>query len=311
MKIAQILHHGVLTVVVQGEGGLLNLPETAKRLGVNFNYRSLEAMLFTWQRARAQVEEIVERSGVRGDGVWINEGFTWLPPVRRARTFRDFYAFEEHVRNVRKLRGLEVDPNWYKTPLFYYSHPGNFVSHNAVVSFPSDSQKWDYELEVAAILGRGGRNLQPDEAESLIAGYTLLNDWSARDLQRVEMTAGLGPARSKEFATSLGPFLVTPDELEDRRSGKGFDLYMRATINGEVTSQGNWASIHFSFGEMIAQASRCCSLYAGEVIGSGTVGTGCLLERGWEHNLWLKVGDNVELEVERLGRLGNRVGPPF
>lgn len=307
MKIGQVKTLQGVRVVVEVEKRGMDLKVTGDRLGLRIPFSSLEAALFRWREAQERIGELADKATTKGDWAPVEGDISWLPPVRRARTFRDFYAFEEHVRNVRRLRGLEVDPNWYLYPVFYYSHPGNFVGSGASVTFPSSSQKWDYELEVAAILGEGGRDVDGERAEKMIAGFTILNDWSARDIQRVEMTAGLGPAKSKEFATSLGPWLITPDEIRDSRLGKGYNLSMVARVNGEVTSQGNWSAIYFSFGELIAYASQGCRLYPGEVFGSGTVGRGCLLEKGWEHNLWLKAGDQVELEIERLGILANRV----
>ena len=157
----------------------------------------------------------------------------------------------------------------------------------------------------------GGSDLDPGSAERHIAGFAVMNDWSARDLQRREMKLSLGPAKGKDFATSLGPFLVTPDELEPYRKGRAFDLAMTASVNGVEYSRASLADIYWSFGEMLAYASRGTTLVPGDVIGSGTCGTGCILElslvHGEEAYPWLKPGDEVVLEVERLGRLPNRV----
>ncbi|MBI2940255.1 MAG: fumarylacetoacetate hydrolase family protein [Chloroflexi bacterium] len=229
-------------------------------------------------------------------------------PIPAPPTIRDFYAFEEHVRRARSLRNLGMVPEWYEFPAFYYSNPGNVLGLDSIVARPAYTQALDYELEIAAIVGRPGRDLTPDQAEEFIAGYAILNDWSARDVQRGEMAVGLGPAKAKDFATSLGPYVVTPDELADRRSGRGYDLAMAARVNGIETSHGNWAAIHWSFGQMLARASAGVWLRPGDVVGSGTVGTGCLLERPPEERRWLQPGDVVELEIERLGVLRNTVG---
>jgi len=232
----------------------------------------------------------------------------WRPPVLHPPGFRDFYAFEEHVRTARARRGLDVVPEWYDIPVFYFSNPHVFHGHGEGVAAPDYGQWLDFELEIAAVIGRPGRDIPAASAEDHIAGYTILNDWSLRDVQRHEMKVGLGPAKGKDFASSLGPFLVTPDELADRRAGKGYDLAMTAAVNGREVSRGNWQTIHFSFGEMIARASRGVTLYPGDVIGSGTVGTGCLLETGPEAaGGWLKPGDSVRLQVDRLGALENRI----
>ncbi len=234
-----------------------------------------------------------------------------LPPIPRPRSVRDFYAFEEHVRTARQRRGLEMDPDWYQLPVFYFSNPAALVGDEADIPVPPGSQQLDFELEVAAIVGKGGSDLSPKEAEGHIAGYCVMNDWSARDIQRREMKLSMGPVKGKDFATSLGPTMVTPDELEPFRSASAFDLTMRAVVNGREYSRASLADIYWSFGEMLAYASRGTTVVPGDVIGSGTCGTGCILElslvHGSEAYPWLKPGDEVLLEVERLGRLTNRV----
>jgi fumarylacetoacetate (FAA) hydrolase len=225
---------------------------------------------------------------------------------------RDFYAFEEHVATARRARGLGMVAEWYEQPVFYFSNPHSVISPDALVAAPPGCVELDYELEVAAVVGGAGRDFEPEDAEAHIAGFTIMNDWSARDLQRREMKVGLGPAKGKDFATSLGPRLVTPAELEGARAGKAYDLTMTARVNGREYSRGNLADLHWSFGEMLAHASRGAYLAPGDVIGSGTCGTGCILElslvHGSEAYPWLQPGDVVELEVERLGVLRNPVG---
>ncbi len=231
--------------------------------------------------------------------------------LSRAPSFRDFYAFEEHVRTARAHRGLEMVPEWYAIPAFYFSNPAVFCGPGARVPSPPGCQALDYELEIGAIVGRGGRDLAADAAEAHIAGYCILNDWSARDLQRQEMRIGLGPAKGKDFATGLGPWLVTADEFADRRSGNGYDLRMLARRNGKLLSSGNWKEIHWSFGQMLAHAARGVALHPGDVIGSGTVGSGCILELTPEAaGGWLQPGDRVEMEIEGLGVLRQEVAAP-
>lgn len=233
------------------------------------------------------------------------------PPVPHPPSVRDFYAFEAHVRTARKGRGLDVDPGWYEQPVFYFTNPHVMHATGDPVAVPPGCEELDYELEVAAVVGRPGSDLDPPEAEEHIAGYTVMNDWSARDLQRREMRQGLGPAKGKDFATTLGPFLVTPDELADRRSDRAFDLTMTAAVNGEEWSRGSLADLHWSFAEMVAYASRGSRVEPGDVVGSGTVGTGCILElaivHGAEARPWLRPGDGVSLTVERLGTVTNTV----
>lgn len=233
---------------------------------------------------------------------------TLAAPLPHPTSLRDFYAFEQHVRLARAQRGLEIVPEWYTMPVFYFSNHQAIIGPEDAVKRPRSTEWLDFELEIAAVIGRGGRNIPAEAAESYIAGYTIMNDWSARDVQRAEMKVGLGPAKGKDFATSLGPWLVTPDELEDRRTEKGYDLPMVARRNGVELSRGNWQSLYFSFAEMIAHASADVTLYPGDLIGSGTVGTGCILELGPEAvGGWLQPGDAIELEVERLGVLRNVV----
>ncbi|MGQ0802279.1 MAG: fumarylacetoacetate hydrolase family protein [Actinomycetota bacterium] len=234
-----------------------------------------------------------------------------LPPPTQPPSIRDFYAFEEHVATARRARGLEMVPEWYEAPVFYFSNPHSVIGTDQPVAAPPGCEELDYELEVAAVVGIEGRDLDADDAEGHIAGFTIMNDWSARDLQRREMKVGLGPAKGKDFATSLGPWLVPPDELADRRAGKAYDLAMTARVNGREYSSGNLADLHWSFGEMLAHASRGTRLVPGDVIGSGTCGTGCILELSLVHGSdeypWLVPGDVVELEVERLGVLRNPI----
>jgi 2-keto-4-pentenoate hydratase/2-oxohepta-3-ene-1,7-dioic acid hydratase in catechol pathway len=237
-----------------------------------------------------------------------------LAPVPAPTSVRDFYAHEAHVRTYREANGQEMDPDWYELPVFYFQNPAAIRPARAEIPMPPGCVKFDYELEFAAVIGRAGANLAPDEAEAHIAGYLLLCDWSARDLQARESRHGLGPVKGKDTATSLGPWLVTPDELEPRRSGKAFDLEMRASVNGQPYSKGNAGDFYWSFGQMISYASRGTRVQTGDVIGSGTVGTGCILELSTVHSEaeypWLKPGDEVRLEADVLGAITARISEP-
>jgi 2-keto-4-pentenoate hydratase/2-oxohepta-3-ene-1,7-dioic acid hydratase in catechol pathway len=234
-----------------------------------------------------------------------------LAPIPRPPSVRDFYAFEQHVRTARQRRGLEMDPDWYELPVFYFSNPAAIAGPYDDVAVPPGCTQLDFELEVAAVVGREGSDLDPAEAESHIAGFCVMNDWSARDLQRREMKLSMGPVKGKDFATTLGPALVTPDELEPYRKDRAYDLAMTATVNGVEYSRASLADIYWSFGEMLAYASRGTRLLPGDVIGSGTCGTGCILELSLVHGEdaypWLVPGDEVVLEVEHLGRIANRI----
>ena len=236
---------------------------------------------------------------------------TLLPPIPRPPSVRDFYAFEQHVKTARERRGLGMDPDWYELPVFYFSNPAAIVGPHDEVAVPPGSSELDFELEVAAVVGRGGSNLDPSSAEQHIAGYCVMNDWSARDLQRREMKLSMGPVKGKDFATTLGPVLTTPDELEPFRGDRAFELTMTASVNGREYSRASLDDIYWSFGEMLAYASRGTRLEPGDVIGSGTCGTGCILElllvHGEDEYPWLRPGDEVTLEVDQLGRIENRV----
>ena len=226
------------------------------------------------------------------------------PPILQPPSLRDFYAFEGHVKTMWERRGGTVPETWYRLPIFYFSNVSEIRGPGEPVWRPAASEELDYELEVAALIDTPVHDLAAERGDEAIGGYLVFNDWSARDLQREETTVRLGPAKGKDFASSIGPWLVTPDELAGARKGKGYDLAMTATVNGVELSRGSWADAHFSFGEMVARASADARLRAGDLIGSGTVGTGCLLEvRDEILKRYLEPGDEVTLAVERLGAL--------
>lgn len=230
-------------------------------------------------------------------------------PLPAVASVRDFYAFEAHVKTCRDHRGLGMPPEWYQAPVFYFSNPASLIGHDAEVFAPRGSRALDYELELACVIQSECRNLPADDrALEVVAGFTIMNDWSARDIQRHEMAVGLGPSKGKDFATSLGPELVSFDELADCYRGGRLHLTMTAAVNGRVLSQGDAGSMYWTWPQLLAHASRDATLRPGDVLGSGTVGTGCILELTPEAvGGWLAPGDVVELTVERLGTLRNRV----
>ncbi|MGM0846122.1 MAG: fumarylacetoacetate hydrolase family protein [Bacillota bacterium] len=230
-----------------------------------------------------------------------------LAPIPRPVSIRDFYAFEEHVKTARQNRGLDVVPQWYEMPVFYFTNHLAVKGDGEGIQRPANCSWLDYELEIACVIGKEGRNISKENADEYIFGYCIMNDWSARDLQREEMKVGLGPAKGKDFATSIGPYIVTKDELEQYRKEDRYDLKMTARVNGRELSSGNFKSIFYTFAEMIERASAGVTLYPGEVIGSGTVGTGCILEIGTDVHRWLEPGDTVELEITGLGKLRNEI----
>jgi fumarylacetoacetate (FAA) hydrolase len=230
------------------------------------------------------------------------------PPILRPPSLRDFYAFEQHVATMWNRRGGEVPEAWYRLPIFYFSNVSEIRGPGEPIWAPRGSSELDYELEVGALIDTPVRDLPADRGEEAIGGYLVFNDWSARDLQREETTVRLGPAKGKDFASSIGPWLVTPDELADARSGNGYDLSMTASVNGQELSRGSWAAAQFSFGQMIERASADVHLRPGDLLGSGTVGTGCLLEiREETLGRYLEPGDSVTLAIERLGSLTSPV----
>lgn len=235
-----------------------------------------------------------------------------LAPLDRPPSVRDFFAFEDHVKNSRAGQGLDVDPGWYEHPVFYFSNPAAIYGPDDEVAVPRRCRAFDYELEVACVIGREASDLDPHDSATMdvIAGFTILNDWSARDIQSREMTQNLGPGKGKDFATSLGPWVVTPEAFPGFAQGKP-KAAMLARVNGAQKSSGDLQAIHFSWTELLAYASANTRLVPGDVLGSGTCGTGCLLE--WrmtghrDTHPWLRPGDAVELDVEHIGVLRNTV----
>lgn len=228
-------------------------------------------------------------------------------PIPNPPSVRDFMAFEEHLVNASKRSGIVIAPEWYEIPAFYFTNHLVLSGSMEKVQRPPNCTALDYELEIGCIIGKTGKNIKAEEAEDYIFGYTILNDWSARDLQIKEMKIGLGPAKGKDFATTIGPCIVTKDELEPYREGDQFNLTMTAKVNGELLSKGNAKDMYYTFGQMIERASDGVKLYPGDVIGSGTVGSGCILELGSERHRWLEPGDEVELEITGIGSLKNRI----
>ncbi|MEU6139807.1 fumarylacetoacetate hydrolase family protein [Streptomyces sp. NPDC047081] len=238
-----------------------------------------------------------------------------LPPLKPP-SIRDFVGFEAHIEGVSKsLDGLEhVPEEWYRAPNFYFTNPHAAYGAHDDIPVPAGCSVLDFELEVGAVIGLSGRDLTPEQAREHIVGYTVFNDWSARDLQKPEKNLGLGFSKGKDFANTLGPYLVTADEVEDRRDADGFlDLEMTVTLNGELIGRDTLANCSWTFEEMVAYAARDTWVRPGDVLGSGTCGWGALAEfwgrLGERTPPPLTPGDEVTLTVERLGSLSNRVVP--
>jgi fumarylacetoacetate (FAA) hydrolase len=219
-----------------------------------------------------------------------------LAPVPDPPSVRDFFAYEDHVATGAKLRGGEIPEAWYEVPVFYFSNPASIHGPGEPVLKPPLTSLLDFELEIAAVIGAGGT----------IAGFTLMNDWSARDLQRQEMSVGLGPAKGKDFATSLGPWLATPDELP-YRDGR-LELTATARVNGEEITRTDARDKHWSWPELVTHSARDTRLRPGDVIGSGTLNRGCLLELGpLPGDRFLEPGDEVTIAAEGLGELTSKI----
>lgn len=220
-----------------------------------------------------------------------------LAPLRPA-SLRDFLAFEDHAKGGAKRRHEDLNPAWYRTPVFYKGNHRSIVGPGEDVVWPAFTEKLDFELEIACVVGASGRDLDPNVAENAIFGYTIMNDWSARDVQRDEMAMRLGPAKSKDFATSLGPCIVTADEI-DPRDG----LTMRARVDGEEWCKASSRDMHWTFPQMIAHVSTGEDVLPADVYGSGTPFGGC----GLDHDRWIAPGNVIELEIDGIGVLRNKV----
>ena len=300
---------------------VFDLADSARTLGQNTPdtiLRFLQAGSSAMDLAR-KIEEQLRM----GKGTPETDAFTLLPPVPHPPSCRDGYAFRQHVATARRNRGVEMIPEFDQHPVFYFTNHNSIAGAGDITVERDHLEKLDFELECAIVIGKGGKNISASNADEHIAGYTIMNDLSARVLQMEEMRLNLGPAKGKDFCTVIGPWLVTPDELKpyliESEFGNRYDLHMTAFHNGKQVSDGNLKDMNWTFAEIIERASYGVELYPGDVIGSGTVGTGCYLElngtwaleakaRGEEHTpVWLKEGDRIEMEITGLGRLSNKI----
>ncbi len=271
--------------------------------------------------AKKELQEFKKIKDFQNQGNSFSE-ITLLAPVPNPTSFRDAYAFRQHVETSRLNRGLEMIPEFDQFPVFYFSNHQAIQGPGPVYCMPKHFEKMDFELEVAIVIHKKGRNIKAAEADQYIAGFMILNDLSARNLQMQEMKLNLGPAKGKDFASSFGPFLVTLDELENYRTeplpghtGNAYDLKMKCWINDNLVSEGSLASMNWTFAEIIERASYGVTLYPGDIIGSGTVGTGCLLEINGTgkrkdpayQEIWIQPNDRISMEVTALGKLENTI----
>lgn len=290
----------------------IKLPSTMKEF--------LEGEVSSMRQAKKVFKEIQKgkvKTNIKAGSVKL------LSPVPNPTSMRDGYAFRQHVETARRNRGVPMIPEFDQFPVFYFTNH-NAVFGEGIIQVEDDHlQQLDFELECAIVIGKKGKNIPAEKADDYIAGYMIMNDWSARVLQMEEMKLNLGPAKGKDFATSLGPWLVTVDELEPYKittpHGNKYDLRMIARHNGKQISDGNLKDMNWTFAELIERASYGVTLYPGDVIGSGTVGTGCYLELNGTWALeakakgepftpvWINDGDEIELEINGLGILKNKI----
>jgi fumarylacetoacetate (FAA) hydrolase len=309
--------------------------EDAEKLGVFvrghiFNLHSEDKLIpntmneFLWGG-----EELMERAhavnnGIKDGSIEAREEvfFEILAPVPHPTSCRDGYAFRQHVAAARRNRGVEMIKEFDQYPIFYFTNHNAIQGPGEIHCMPDHFEKLDFELEIAAVIGKKGRNIRAAEADEYIAGYCIMNDMSARTLQMEEMLLNLGPAKGKDFSTVIGPWLVTPDELaeymvpaKEHHVGNNYKLNMKCWVNGVEVSDGNVADMDWTFAEIIERCAYGADILPGDVIGSGTVGTGCFLELNGTGLLndksyqtqWLKDGDVVEMEITALGRLSNTI----
>jgi len=246
-----------------------------------------------------------------------------LAPVPHPTSCRDAYAFRQHVLSARRNRKLDMLPEFDQFPVFYFTNHNSVRGPGEILCMEDHFNKLDFELEVAIVICKHGKNIKASEADEYIVGYMIMNDLSARELQMEEMKLNLGPAKGKDFSTATGPVLVTPDELEkykipakENHTGNAYNLNMKCRVNGIQVSEGTMGDMDWTFAEIIERCSYGVQLYPGDIIGSGTVGTGCFLELNGTGKLnnpdykeqWLQEGDEIEMEVEELGLLKNTIG---
>lgn len=319
MKIATYLSNGVEQSALLIEDRLYNLQEANAQLPA-----TLTQMLQNWEGLAPiaqQADKDIKANPTSMASIAIGE-VTLLAPVPRPTSCRDGYAFRQHVFAARRNRGVEMIPEFDEYPIFYFTNHNAIQGPGAIDCMPDHFKSLDFELEIACVLGKKGRNFTAAEADQYIAGFCIMNDMSARVLQMEEMKLNLGPAKGKDFSTVIGPWLVTPDELEafkvpakPNHVGNNYNLKMTCKVNGIQVSAGNVADMDWTFAEIIERCAYGVDVYPGDVIGSGTVGTGCFLELNGTAKLdnpnavpqWLQPNDVVEMEIDGLGVLTNNI----
>ena len=308
---------------IEVTGKIYDLSKSAESIDIEMP-RRMRRFLQKWESNLAlakKVEEAIKAGKINDE--FVVENAKLLAPVPKPTSCRDGYAFRQHVATARRNRGVEMIPEFDQFPVFYFTNHNAVFGEGDVYVEQDHLEKLDFELECAVVIGKKGINISAKNADNYIAGYMVMNDLSARTLQMEEMKLNLGPAKGKDFATTIGPYLVTSEELEKYRietpEGNKYNLEMKAFHNGKQVSFGNLKDMNWTFAQIIERASYGVELLPGDVIGSGTVGTGCYLElngtraleakqKGEEFKpVWLKGGDTIELEIEGLGKLKNKI----
>lgn len=319
MKIATYLANGVEQSALLIQDKLYNLQDVNPQLPA-----TLTQMLNNWEGLSPiamEAEKAIKANPESIASIALSE-VTLLAPVPKPTSCRDGYAFRQHVFAARRNRGVEMIPEFDEYPIFYFTNHNAIQGPGAIDCMPDHFKSLDFELEIACVLGKKGRNFSAAEADQYIAGFCIMNDMSARVLQMEEMKLNLGPAKGKDFSTVIGPWLVTPDELEvfkvpakPNHVGANYNLKMTCKVNGIQVSEGNVADMDWTFAEIIERCAYGVDVYPGDVIGSGTVGTGCFLELNGTAKLenpnavpqWLQPNDVVEMEIDGLGILTNNI----
>jgi fumarylacetoacetate (FAA) hydrolase len=317
MKLVSYLKAGEIQLGAIVHEGLYNLQSVNENLPKNIIdfFQSSNELI---QQTEKQLSKIADKSL----SIAPVKDFTLLAPVPRPTSCRDGYAFRQHVESARRNRGVEMIKEFDQYPIFYFTNHNAVQGPGDVYCMPDHFQQLDFELEVAIVIGKEGRNIKAKDADAYIAGFTIMNDLSARKLQMEEMLLNLGPAKGKDFSTVIGPWLVTPDELsaylvpaKQGHIGNNYNLSMKCWVNDILVSEGNVKDMDWTFAEIIERCSYGVTIFPGDVIGSGTVGTGCFLElngTGKLHNpnyepQWLQANDTVKMTIDGLGTLVNTI----
>lgn len=320
MKFVSYLNNGHEQLAILVDGVLFDMETLHPDLPGNMN------MFLNYWEDSFQValmgEQMVKSGRISKERGRPLEGTELLAPITFPGSCRDAYAFRQHVAAARRNRKVDMIPEFDQYPIFYFTNHLSIQGPGDIVCMPDHFEKLDFELEAAIVINKTGRNIKAEEADEYIAGLMIMNDMSARRLQMEEMLLNLGPAKGKDFATVIGPSLVTLDELEafeisakENHVGKNWNLRMQCWVNGKQVSDGNLGDMDWTFAEIIERCSYGVTLHPGDVIGSGTVGTGCFLELNGTGKLndpnyeeqWLNDGDVVEMEIEGLGKLSNTI----